>query len=402
MPLPLVEEGHRVSLTFDGHYFISDPLTQGKTLKLSRTENPLIDNLIGLPYGSHVLVSNKQFQAVDPPGLPPWPLILGEGDQKTNQNINDDQTAQSLQQDDIAAIKNGENKDSLVSVLCENSKTFQERTVFAQQKYIARKKRKHNKSYYLQEVTPRVVCFTFLKKSPDRICFLTPDALSYVIQLAGTGPAPSPALVFDSTDGLLYSAVYRRSPGRPIHVVHTSFSCRHHLATLSGCPEPTNSHSIESASTLPSLRCRSLVMVATSQELPLTLAVWHHLVSGAPFAIWNISVDPLLKLRILFKTHNIALMLCIRELSVTPMNVAPGISRPVMNYAPGNGSGDGFVLCGWKCAEIPNDILTKISNVMKEVDDEVKTEEVEVKQDDSTEVKIGEPSPKRSRDDDDE
>ncbi|KAL0205214.1 hypothetical protein P9112_000521 [Eukaryota sp. TZLM1-RC] len=353
-----VSKGQRVALWLDDHYFITDPISLDNRIKISKSERPLLSSLLELPFGSFVLVVKDKFERVPPPTLPEWPLSVEFDSDKTNVNINDDQTAQALNETDIAKLKDSDTpSDRIIQSLVENSKTFTNKTVFAQQKYIARKKRKHCRIYRIDHVTYDVLCLSFLKKSPDRICFLTPDAISYILSLSNSGHSTSPALVFDSTDGLLYGSIVSRSSDRSVYFAHSSFACRHHLSSLLGNPSPSLAFTVATLASMDPINATSFTAVVSPTEMVLVLALWKHLVIGSPFVFWSISIDGLTKLRLLFKKYNLALSLSIKELNVTPMVFLPGISRPDMNFKPGNGGGDGFFLCGYKSREVPNELI---------------------------------------------
>ncbi|KAL0221496.1 hypothetical protein RCL1_001350 [Eukaryota sp. TZLM3-RCL] len=353
-----VSENSRVCLIFDDHYFITDPIVKGAQIKLNKNERVKLETLLGLSYGTFVTTtrsgSSYVFNQCDAPLLPEWSLSIEAEEDKNNANIVDDCSAQALASSDIAKLRTTATSSSeIISTLVENSKTFTDKTVFAQNKYINRKKKKYERVYLIDRVTPAAVCFNILKKSPDRVLYMTPDALAYVTQLSGAGPSPYPLIVMDSIDGLLYGSIKRRSLDRDVYFCYTSRGARFHLSTLSEVAEPKLKFPVNILAEKESVGSRGLAVAVTPLEIPLIISIWHHLLVGSPFVIYCIDVSVLIPLRQLIKKHDAGILMTIRELNIVPMVFCPGISRPIMSYKIGQGSGDGFVLFGYKSGEFP-------------------------------------------------
>jgi tRNA (adenine-N(1)-)-methyltransferase non-catalytic subunit len=69
--------------------------------------------------------------------------ILEEEAKGNNQTIVDDNAAQTLSHEDIENLKKQKSGKELVDALVQNSKSFENKTQFSQQKYLNRKKKKY-------------------------------------------------------------------------------------------------------------------------------------------------------------------------------------------------------------------------------------------------------------------
>ncbi|KAH0513919.1 tRNA (adenine(58)-N(1))-methyltransferase non-catalytic subunit TRM6 [Microtus ochrogaster] len=101
-----------------------------------------LDNAIGHSYGSTFEVSNGGCLQLKKKKEEPTSETKEAG--TDNRNIVDDGKSQKLTQDDIKALKDkGIKGEEIVQQLIENSTTFRDKTEFAQDKYIKKKKKNH-------------------------------------------------------------------------------------------------------------------------------------------------------------------------------------------------------------------------------------------------------------------
>lgn len=87
-----------------------------------------------------------------------------------NQDIWDDGTAQQLKQEDINQLKvQGISGSEIVSQLMENSKTFQNRTEFSQEKYLTKKEEKYSDWLQISVPTVRLLAKYYYAQDPMKI-----------------------------------------------------------------------------------------------------------------------------------------------------------------------------------------------------------------------------------------
>ncbi|XP_062077947.1 uncharacterized protein LOC133782627 [Humulus lupulus] len=132
---------------------------------------------------------------------------------KDNRALVDDNKAQSLTGEDIDAMRReGATGDDIVEALIANSSTFENKTLFSQEKYRIKKQKKYAPKVLLRRPVARSICEAYFKKYPSRIGFLRVDTLSLLLSFANVS-ANSEALVVDMVGGLVTGAVAERLGG---------------------------------------------------------------------------------------------------------------------------------------------------------------------------------------------
>lgn len=130
-----------------------------------------------------------------------------------NRNIVDDGKSQKLTRDDIETLKEqGLKGQDIVQQLIENSTTFKEKTEFAQEKYIKKKKKKYDNKVTLLKPSTRILAMMYHGREPGKICHLRYDTLAQMLSL-GNIHANSKVLVFETCAGLVLGAVMERMGG---------------------------------------------------------------------------------------------------------------------------------------------------------------------------------------------
>ncbi|XP_062098297.1 uncharacterized protein LOC133804148 isoform X2 [Humulus lupulus] len=102
--------------------------------------------------------------------------------------------------------------DDIVEALIANSSTFENKTLFSQEKYRVKKQKKYAPKVLLRRPVTRSICEAYFKKYPARIGFLRVDTLSLLLSFANVS-ANSDVLVVDMVGGLLTGAVAERMGG---------------------------------------------------------------------------------------------------------------------------------------------------------------------------------------------
>ncbi|XP_028252751.1 tRNA (adenine(58)-N(1))-methyltransferase non-catalytic subunit TRM6 [Parambassis ranga] len=130
-----------------------------------------------------------------------------------NRNIVDDGKSQKLTRDDIETLKEqGLKGQEIIQQLIENSSTFRDKTGYAQDKYIKRKKKKYENTVAILKPSCRIMALMYHGREPGKICHLRYDTLAQMLTLANIH-AGSKVLVFETCAGLVLGAVMERMGG---------------------------------------------------------------------------------------------------------------------------------------------------------------------------------------------
>ncbi|XP_063774670.1 tRNA (adenine(58)-N(1))-methyltransferase non-catalytic subunit TRM6 isoform X2 [Pseudophryne corroboree] len=130
-----------------------------------------------------------------------------------NRNIIDDGKSQKLTRDDIEALKEkGIKGQEIVQQLIENSTTFRDKTEFAQEKYIKKKKKKYESHITILRPSARILAMMYYAREPGKICQLRYDTLAQMLAL-GNIHAGSKVIVMETCAGLVLGSVMERMGG---------------------------------------------------------------------------------------------------------------------------------------------------------------------------------------------
>ncbi|KAE8287036.1 tRNA (adenine(58)-N(1))-methyltransferase non-catalytic subunit TRM6 [Larimichthys crocea] len=130
-----------------------------------------------------------------------------------NRNIVDDGKSQKLTRDDIETLKEqGLKGQEIIQQLIDNSSTFKDKTEYAQDKYIKKKKKKYENTVTILKPSCRILAMMYHGREPGKICHLRYDTLAQMLTLANIH-AGSKVLVFETCAGLVLGAVMERMGG---------------------------------------------------------------------------------------------------------------------------------------------------------------------------------------------
>ncbi|KAI1240426.1 hypothetical protein IHE44_0008848 [Lamprotornis superbus] len=130
-----------------------------------------------------------------------------------NRNIVDDGKSQKLTHDDIKALKDkGIKGQEIVQQLIENSTTFRDKTEFAQDKYIKKKKKKYEAVITIVKPSTRILSTMYYAREPGKIIHLRYDTLAQMLTL-GNIHAGNKMIVMETCAGLVLGAVMERMGG---------------------------------------------------------------------------------------------------------------------------------------------------------------------------------------------
>lgn len=191
-------------------------------VKLGRVNNVNVGSLIGQPYGLVYEVDEKRKVLVPCTSSDIQAEVADvEADAdgtRDNRNLVDTHGSnQTMTHDEIEAMKASEGVRGIVDKLVTSSATFEDKTAFAQEKYVRRKKNKYVVTFLVERMTPdnmtEVWCPTKrADRYPDaeyRWLRLRIDALAQLMSLANIHPE-STVLISERTNGFVPSTILNR------------------------------------------------------------------------------------------------------------------------------------------------------------------------------------------------
>ncbi|KAA0708315.1 tRNA (adenine(58)-N(1))-methyltransferase non-catalytic subunit TRM6 [Triplophysa tibetana] len=217
-----VEDSDAESRISYGDYIV---LKRGDVFKSVQVENKkkvifekqwfFLDNAVGQLYGTIfeiVAGGSLRVKMVKRAGS-----SLNNDDSKEagqdNRHIMDDGRSQKLTRDDIETLKEqGLMGQEIVQQLIDNSTTFKDKTEFAQQKYIKKKKKKYESDITFLKPSTRLLSMMYHGREPGKICHLRYDTLAQMLTL-GNIHASSKIIVFETCAGLVLGSVMERMGG---------------------------------------------------------------------------------------------------------------------------------------------------------------------------------------------
>lgn len=183
-------------------------------LKVGKSFLPMAP-IIGAPFGSSFQVSGdgKSLIRCDSP-MGDYDVTVVQDTEKDNSSLFDRNTSnQMLGQEEIEALKkSGKSGSEIVQELVSNSKTFENKTEFSQDKYKRKKAKKYVIFVTIREPTARAVCQAYYDKGPERVFNLRVDTLAVALNLANVA-AGGKVLLFDNCMGVVAGAVLERMGG---------------------------------------------------------------------------------------------------------------------------------------------------------------------------------------------
>ncbi|XP_063426599.1 tRNA (adenine(58)-N(1))-methyltransferase non-catalytic subunit TRM6-like [Mytilus trossulus] len=190
-----------------------------------------LDGVIGHRYGTTFRVTNGEMVKVNKKELDEAFQSTEQG--KDNRGLHDLDSNQKLSRDDIELMKKtGMEGEKIIGQLIENSTTFKDKTEYAQEKWIKKKKKKHLQIFTVLKPTARLLCELYHGKAPQKICHIRIDTLAQILTYSNVRANCNMAVV-DTTNGLVVGAVLERlgGHGKVIHF-HTGEMTRPALEAM--------------------------------------------------------------------------------------------------------------------------------------------------------------------------
>ncbi|KAL4680435.1 hypothetical protein H8959_022376 [Pygathrix nigripes] len=172
-----------------------------------------LDNVIGHSYGTTFEVTSGG--SLQPKKKREEPTAETKEAGTDNRNIVDDGKSQKLTQDDIKALKDkGIKGEEIVQQLIENSTTFRDKTEFAQDKYIKKKKKKYEAIITVVKPSTRILSIMYYAREPGKINHMRYDTLAQMLTL-GNIRAGNKMIVMETCAGLVLGAMMERMGAIP-------------------------------------------------------------------------------------------------------------------------------------------------------------------------------------------
>ena len=131
-----------------------------------------------------------------------------------NRDLTDSSQHQKLSSDDIQELRlSGASGQEIINALMENSDSWESKTVFSQQKWLARKEQKYAPRLRVVRTDAPAVCQSYFEKHREKCCNLRPDSLAQILAFANIH-AGAKTMVFDTCMGVVLGAVLERLGGR--------------------------------------------------------------------------------------------------------------------------------------------------------------------------------------------
>ncbi|KZS11455.1 tRNA- -methyltransferase non-catalytic subunit TRM6 [Daphnia magna] len=197
------------------------PKKEGKqwTIKVGRD---LVDlsTALGKPHGTFKLSRSEENESKAFALVPSSDVVemkeklkdLNSGE--NNKEIWDDGRSQQLKKEDIEELRGqGLTGSEIVSQLVENSKTFQIKTEFSQEKYLNKKEEKYSEWVEILKPNIRHLAKYFHSQDPMQILNLRPDTLAMIMSLANIKSNGKFGVFDGGCQGLVTAAILDRIQG---------------------------------------------------------------------------------------------------------------------------------------------------------------------------------------------
>ncbi|CAG2061233.1 unnamed protein product [Timema podura] len=200
-------------------------VTQRSMASLGKDQLEL-DTIIGKPFWTTYKMEGKGkrlFKLVECDGAESLAeqLIKDVTSGTDNRNIFDDNASQSLSKDEIVGLRDsGLSGQEIVGQLIENSKTFHDKTEYAQKKYLLKKEKKYFEYVTIRKPTLRLVSQIMFRQDPAKIMWLRMDTISQITTAAGIHTEGTYIVYESGCQGLSVASMlnYLGEDGNLIHI----------------------------------------------------------------------------------------------------------------------------------------------------------------------------------------
>lgn len=122
--------------------------------------------------------------------------------------------SQTLSYEEILTMRDSlTDSKEIIETIIANSKSFNEKTEFSQEKYIKKKEKKYFEFIQIRKPTLRLLTEIFYRQDPEKALGLRIDSLSQLISYSGVSPSAGNILMFESGTSGLVPAAFLNSMG---------------------------------------------------------------------------------------------------------------------------------------------------------------------------------------------
>uniref|UniRef100_A0A665V7W5 tRNA (adenine(58)-N(1))-methyltransferase non-catalytic subunit TRM6 n=1 Tax=Echeneis naucrates TaxID=173247 RepID=A0A665V7W5_ECHNA len=327
-----------------------------------------LDNAVGHLYGATFeIVSGGTLQPEKPKDT-----VSSKEAGTDNRNIVDDGKSQKLTRDDIETLKEqGLKGQQIIDQLIKNSSTFRDKTEYAQDKYIKKKKKKYENTVTILKPSCRILALMYHGREPGKICHMRYDTLAQMLTLANIH-AGSKVLVFETCAGLVLGSVMERmggygsviqmypgggpvragveSFGFPAHfhdMLH-EFPICHVNSLLAGTLDTTAQEKkarleekrkklAAAAALLEGRNADGLVIASRFHPCPVLMGLLKFLSPSRPFVVYSQYKEPLIECYTKLREHGGTVNLRLTDTWLRHYQVLPNRTHPVLLMSGGGG-----------------------------------------------------------------
>lgn len=136
-----------------------------------------------------------------------------EEDKKDNRFFENDNSSQKLTTVEIKKIKEeGLTTKEIIETLVENSSTFDQKTVYSQEKYLKKKQEKYSNFIRIYKPNAATLCDMWFSQCSQKTSHLRIDSLAHILNISNVRSG-SKFIVVDTYNGLVTAAVLERLLG---------------------------------------------------------------------------------------------------------------------------------------------------------------------------------------------
>ncbi|CAC01523.1 tRNA (m1A) methyltransferase non-catalytic subunit Trm6 [Schizosaccharomyces pombe] len=200
-----------IKLPSDNVRFVT--LKPNNTIHLGKFGSFLADDL----FGKHFDETFEIYQPKKIRVLKTREVQYIEEEKKTNQELNDCRGNQLMTQEEIDELRanikaGGLRAEEAIKQLTNSSKTFEQKTLFAQEKYVTRKGEKYLQRFQVLRPCVEVVANYMIEHDPYKILDLTAECISLMLTLGNVKPGGR-YLVVDETGCMFLGSLIDRVAG---------------------------------------------------------------------------------------------------------------------------------------------------------------------------------------------
>uniref|UniRef100_A0A7S4MKZ3 tRNA (adenine(58)-N(1))-methyltransferase non-catalytic subunit TRM6 n=1 Tax=Vannella robusta TaxID=1487602 RepID=A0A7S4MKZ3_9EUKA len=370
-----------INVNDGGKYIVVQVKDDDSTVRILKKKRFPCKQLIGQQYGDYLEVDKAQnLQAWDRSKRLNLALKVEEEEyEKLSDNRNvkrNDPSVQTLTADDIEEMKKNDTVrgSEIIEKVKEANAGFQEKTLFSQEKYLIKKRKKHLSIIQIIKPTARTISEAYFNHGIQKIGYLRPDSVAQLLNL-GNITSGDNVLVHETCAGLVIGAIAERLGGRgnllslyteQVVPVNNALKCFNFPETIGNTYipipfhqlEPLANSSLEDFTSLPDSfvfrkskdlellrRARTVIdkpvdslVIVTKYETPeVLLELFKYVRGSGHIVIFHQHLEPLIQCHEMLKDSGEAVCIELRETWFRDYQVLPMRTHPMMKMHGASG-----------------------------------------------------------------